>query len=70
MQASAIATPVHMVNTLSHSKLKVCFASEKYSKATRSPGNKAHTEKLHKMFTSGHDSNLPVFHTHYQFNDK
>jgi hypothetical protein len=46
------------------------FASENYSKATRQPGNKTHTEKLHKMFTSG--SNLSVFHahnTHHQFND-
>jgi hypothetical protein len=46
------------VVALEHSKLKVCFASEKYSKATLPPGNKTHTEKLHKMFTSGDVSNL------------
>ncbi len=52
------------LETLGHSKLKVCFASEKYSKATRPP-------KLLKMFTLG--SNFSVFHahtTHHQFNDK
>jgi hypothetical protein len=49
---------INIIPPSGHSK-KVCFASEKYSKATCSPGNKTHGEKLHKMFTSS--STLSVF---------
>jgi hypothetical protein len=66
-------TTIEHIFILGHSKLKVCFASEKYSKATRLPGRRTHREKIHKIYTSDNGSNFSVFHarnTHHQFNDK